>query len=713
MADVAKNEQVDTTGEPTLVKEVKALKISKCPEEKKQWPEFIQERIELFDELMAKHKAELAFKPKKPIKITLPDSKEVEGTSWETSPFSVAAGISKSLAEAVVIAKVNGELWDLDRPFEGDASLILLKFDDDEAKQVFWHSSAHILGEACERYCGGHLCYGPPIAEGFYYDMHLENQSISQTDFPKLDKIVSCAIKDKQPFERLEVTKEDLLKMFAYNKFKVRILQEKVTTPTTTVYRCGSLIDLCRGPHVRHTGKVKAMKVTKSSASYWEGNAEKENLQRVYGISFPDAKQLKEWEKFQAEAAERDHRKIGKDQNLFYFHPLSPGCAFWLPKGTLIFNKLVDLIKSEYRTRGFQEVITPNIYNAKLWEQSGHWQHYAENMFSFEVEKEQFALKPMNCPGHCLMFDSAHHTFNQLPLRFADFGVLHRNEFSGALTGLTRVRRFQQDDAHIFCRKDQIVQEIDACIQFLNRVYVDIFGFTFKLNLSTRPEKDYLGDIDTWDNAENQLREALNNSGYPWALNPGDGAFYGPKIDITIHDALRRARQCATIQLDFQLPERFNLHYYNDKGEKERPVIIHRAVLGSVERMTAILIENFAGKWPFWLSPQQVKVIIVHKNLTEYAENVRKQLFEQGFEVDFDPECPDTFNKQVRTAEVAHYNFILVIGNQEATNGTVNVRTRGGAKFGEVSVSDLIKKFQRFTANYTREAESPEEFNRE
>ncbi|CAD5234371.1 unnamed protein product [Bursaphelenchus xylophilus] len=713
MTAVAGNESVDTTGEPSLVKKVAAMKISRCPEEKKDWPPFIQERIEFFDKLMEEHKAEIAKKPRNPIKITLPDGKVVEGTSWETTPFSIASGIAKSLAEAVVIAKVNGELWDLDRPFESDATLSLLKFDDDEAKQVFWHSSAHILGEACERYCGGHLCYGPPISEGFYYDMYLENQVISQADFPKLDKVAQCAVKDKQPFERLEVKKEDLLKMFSYNKFKVRILNEKVNTPTTTVYRCGPLIDLCRGPHVRNTGKIKAMKVIKSSASYWEGNAEKEHLQRVYGISFPDAKQLKEWEKFQAEAAERDHRKIGKDQNLFYFHPMSPGCAFWLPKGTLIYNKLCDLIKGEYRKRGFQEVITPNIFNAKLWEQSGHWQHYAENMFSFEVEKEQFALKPMNCPGHCLMFDSLHHTYNQLPLRYADFGVLHRNEYSGALTGLTRVRRFQQDDAHIFCRKDQIVQEIDGCIQFLKRIYVDIFGFTFKLNLSTRPEKDYLGDLETWNNAEDQLRKALDNSGYPWVLNPGDGAFYGPKIDITIQDALRRSRQCATIQLDFQLPERFNLHYFTDKGEKERPVIIHRAVLGSVERMTAILIESFGGKWPFWLSPQQAKVITVHKNLNEYAEKVRDQLYSEGFEVDFDPECPDTFNKQVRTAELAHYNFILVIGNQEAGNGTVNVRTRGGAKHGEVAIPELIKKFHRFTRDFSRDAESAEEFNKE
>jgi len=504
---------------------------SKVAGELEQWPDFIQQRIVLFDKLMAEYKEEVAQKLRDPIKITLPDGKVVDGKAWETTPFEVAKGISKSLSKAIVISKVNNELWDLERPLESDVSLKFLKFDeDDEAKQVFWHSSAHILGEACERQCGGHLCYGPPITEGFYYDMYTDGATVSQEDLPKLKKISESIIKEKQPFERLEMKKEDLLKMFAYNKFKVRILEQKVTTPTTTVYRCGPLIDLCRGPHVPNTGVIKAMQVTKSSASYWEGNAEAETLQRVYGISFPNADQLKDWERLQEEAAQRDHRKIGRDQNLFFFNPLSPGSAFWYPNGAHIFNTLIDCIKREYRKRGFQEVITPNMYNAKLWEKSGHWQHYADNMFRFEVEKEEFALKPMNCPGHCLMFDHQPRTYNQLPIRFADFGVLHRNEASGALTGLTRVRRFQQDDAHIFCRPDQIVQEITGCLDFLQRIYVEIFDFRFKLQLSTRPEKDYLGSIETWDDAEDKLKQALDKSGHPWSLNPGDGAFYGPKV---------------------------------------------------------------------------------------------------------------------------------------------------------------------------------------
>lgn len=464
-------------------------------------------------------------------------------------------------------------------------------------------------------------------------------------------------VKEKQPFERLEMKKSDLLEMFKYNQFKVRILNEKVKTETTTVYRCGPLIDLCRGPHVRHTGKIKAMTLTKNSATYWEGNAEAESLQRIYGISFPDSKQLKEWKQFQEEAAKRDHRKLGREQDLFFFHELSPGSCFFQPKGAHIYNKLVEFIKTEYWKRGFQEVVSPNIYNSKLWQTSGHWEHYADNMFKFEVEKEMYGLKPMNCPGHCLIFDHGIRSWKELPLRMADFGVLHRNELSGALTGLTRVRRFQQDDAHIFCMPEQIKQEIEGALDFLKHVYTT-FGFTYSLKLSTRPES-FLGDIEVWNQAEKMMEESLNESGLQWKLNPGDGAFYGPKIDITLMDALRRQHQCATIQLDFQLPIRFNLSYVDDKGEKKTPVIVHRAVLGSVERMIAILLESFAGKWPFWISPRQVMVVPVAPPFNDYAISVRDQLRSIGYMVDADTDDSNTMNKKVRNGQLAQYNFIF------------------------------------------------------
>uniref|UniRef100_A0A668A0A6 threonine--tRNA ligase n=1 Tax=Myripristis murdjan TaxID=586833 RepID=A0A668A0A6_9TELE len=580
-----------------------------------QPPQYIEDRLSLYTKLKAEHDAlmaERAKKDSKPIKVTLPDGKVVEAESWKTTPYQVACGISQGLADNTVIAKVNNCVWDLDRPLEDDCSLQLLKFDDEEAQAVYWHSSAHIMGEAMELVYGGCLCYGPPIDSGFYYDMFLDNnEGVSSNDFPCLENLCKKIIKEKQPFERLEIKKETLLEMFKYNKFKCRILNEKVTTPTTTVYRCGPLIDLCRGPHVRHTGKIK----------------------------------------------------------------------------------------SEYRKRGFQEVVTPNIYNSKLWQTSGHWQHYSENMFSFEVEKETFALKPMNCPGHCLMFDHRPRSWRELPLRMADFGVLHRNELSGALTGLTRVRRFQQDDAHIFCSMDQIEGEIKGCLDFLRTVY-DVFGFTFKLNLSTRPEK-FLGDPAVWDQAEKQLENSLNEFGEKWVLNPGDGAFYGPKIDIQIKDAIGRYHQCATIQLDFQLPIRFDLTF-------KRPVIIHRAILGSVERMIAILTENYGGKWPLWLSPRQVMVVPVGPTCDDYAQKVQQEFHNNGFmtDVDVDPGC--TLNKKIRNAQLAQYNFILVVGEKEKTSDTVNVRTRDNKVHGECSVKDCIERLQQLKSCRSRNAE--EEF---
>ncbi|KAM7352721.1 threonine--tRNA ligase isoform 2-T2 [Cochliomyia hominivorax] len=668
------------------------------------WPAYIEERNALWEKCKAEYEAELAAKPRQPIKVTLPDGKVVEGTSWETTPYDIAKGISQGLADNTVISKVNGEVWDLDRVLEGDCTLHLLKFDDPEAQAVFWHSSAHVMGEAMERIYGGHLCYGPPIADGFYYDMYLEGEGISTNDYPVMESLVKQIVKEKQPFERLEMKKSDLLEMFKYNQFKCRILNEKVKTDTTTVYKCGPLIDLCRGPHVRHTGKIKAIKVTKNSSTYWEGKSDAETLQRVYGISFPDPKQLKEWERIQEEAAKRDHRKIGKEQELFFFHELSPGSCFFLPKGAHIYNTLMNFIKSEYRKRGFQEVITPNIYNSKLWMTSGHWQHYAENMFSFEVEKETYALKPMNCPGHCVMFDVRNRSWRELPLRMADFGVLHRNELSGALTGLTRVRRFQQDDAHIFCAPEQIKSEMKGCLDFLRHVYT-IFGFSFNLVLSTRPEK-YLGELEQWNAAEKALAESLDEFGMPWKENPGDGAFYGPKIDITIMDALKRAHQCATIQLDFQLPIRFNLSYVADDGEKKRPVIIHRAILGSVERMIAILTENYAGKWPFWISPRQVMVVPVGPQFDEYAKSVSDKLHAAGFMAEADTDAGDTMNKKIRNAQLAQFNFILVVGEKERSSNTVNVRTRDNKVHGEVSVDELITKLQKIRDEYITNEDS-------
>uniref|UniRef100_A0AAY4DCJ8 threonine--tRNA ligase n=2 Tax=Denticeps clupeoides TaxID=299321 RepID=A0AAY4DCJ8_9TELE len=667
------------------------------------WPAYIAERLTLYDQLKAESDALLARRAAEthPISVVLPDGRKVEAQAWVTSPYQIARGISQGLADSAVISRVSGELWDLDRPLEKDCALELLRFDDDDdAQAVYWHSSAHILGEAMERFYGGCLCYGPPIENGFYYDMFLDGQKgVSSNEFADLESICKAVVKDKQPFERLEVSKETLLQMFKYNKFKCRILNEKVTTPTTTIYRCGPLIDLCRGPHVRHTGKIKALKIYKNSSTYWEGRSDMETLQRIYGVSFPDSKLLKEWERFQEEARNRDHRKIGKEQELFFFHDLSPGSCFFLPRGAYLYNTLAEFIREEYNRRGFQEVASPNIYNSKLWETSGHWQHYSENMFSFAVEQDIFALKPMNCPGHCLMFNHRPRSWRELPLRLADFGVLHRNELSGTLTGLTRVRRFQQDDAHIFCTMEQIESEMKGCLEFLRCVY-DVFGFSFQLHLSTRPEK-FLGDVAVWDQAEKQLENSLNEFGEPWKLNPGDGAFYGPKIDIQIKDAIGRYHQCATIQLDFQLPIRFNLTFVGKDGDdKARPVIIHRAILGSVERMIAILTENYAGKCVMSRN-DRVKLL----TCASLGPQLCKQFVEAGFMADADLDSSCLLNKKIRNAQLAQYNFILVVGEKEKMTNSVNVRTRDNKVHGELTVDEVLSRLTLLKQSRCRTAE--------
>lgn len=653
-------------------------------------PGFIAERMAFFDDLKSKYEAKVASMPRVPLKVVLKDGTTKEAIAWETSPMDIAKEIAKSFSERQCISKVNGELWDLERPLEGNEGdeirIQFFDFESETGKKVFWHSSAHVLGEACECNLGAHICLGPPTDDGFFYEfacrdsMNPEStdRTVSQADFPNLESVSKNVIKEKQKFERLVMSKEDLLKMFHYSKYKTYLVQTKVPEGgSTTVYRCGSLIDLCTGPHIPHTGRIKAFKLLKNSSCYFLGENTNDSLQRVYGISFPDKKLMDAHLKFLAEASMRDHRKIGREQELFYFNEMSPGSCFWLPHGTRIYNTLVDLLRTEYRKRGYDEVITPNMYNSKLWETSGHWANYKENMFSFEVEKETFGLKPMNCPGHCLMFKSRERSYRELPWRVADFGVIHRNEFSGALSGLTRVRRFQQDDAHIFCTQDQIEHEIQNIFDFLKYVY-GVFEFDFKMELSTRPEK-YVGELETWNNAEAKLEAALRKWGGNWELNPGDGAFYGPKIDIMISDALKRWHQCATIQLDFQLPNRFELEFKTKEIEGtdnyERPVMIHRAILGSVERMTAILTEHFAGKWPFWLSPRQILVVPVGVKFQDYAQEVRDKMVEAGFYADVDL-SGNTLQKKVRNGQMLKYNFIFIVGEQEMTEKSVNIRNR-------------------------------------
>ncbi|KAK7307206.1 hypothetical protein VNO77_40063 [Canavalia gladiata] len=654
----------------------------------------IPKRIQLFEAIQTEQRTQRLSLSSDPIKVSLPDGNVKEVKKWLTTPLDVAREISKNLAANALIARVNGVLWDMTRPLEEDCQLQIFKFEDDEGRDTFWHSSAHILGQSLESEYGCKLCIGPCTTrgEGFYYDAFYGDLGLNDDHFKQIEAGALKAVAEKQPFERIEVTRDQALEMFSDNKFKVEIINDLPADKTITVYRCGPLVDLCRGPHIPNTSFVKAIACLKASSAYWRGDKDRESLQRVYGISYPDQKRLKEYLLRLEEAKKYDHRILGVKQELILHHEWSPGSWFFLPHGARIYNKLTEFIRNQYRDRGYQEVISPNVFNMDLWVQSGHAANYREDMFILEIDKQEFGLKPMNCPGHCLMFKHRVRSYRELPLRLADFGVLHRNEASGALSGLTRVRRFQQDDAHIFCRESQIKDEVRNALNFINYVY-NIFGFTYELKLSTRPEK-YLGDVTTWEKAESALKEALDDFGKPWQLNEGDGAFYGPKIDISVSDALSRKFQCATLQLDFQLPDRFKLEYSaEDEAKIERPVMIHRAILGSVERMFAILLEHYKGKWPFWLSPRQAIVCPVSEKSQSYALQVRDQIHQAGYHVDADT-TDRKIQKKVREAQLAQYNYILVVGEEEANTGQVSVRVRDKADHNVMSIENLLKYFK-------------------
>ncbi|XP_022997466.1 threonine--tRNA ligase, mitochondrial 1-like [Cucurbita maxima] len=673
---------------------------AKHPKDEAYLSTTIPKRIQLFQSIQAQLLADRRSLPSHPINITLPDGTVKEGQKWKTAPVDVAREISKSLAANALIAQVDGVLWDMSRPLENDCELKLFTFDSDEGRDTFWHSSAHILGQSLEMEYGCKLCIGPCTTrgEGFYYDGFYDDLGLNDDHFKQIESGALKAVSEKQPFERIEVTRQQALEMFSGNKFKVEIINDLPADKTITVYRCGPLVDLCRGPHIPNTSFVKAFACLKASSAYWRGSKDRESLQRVYGISYPDQKRLKEYIHLLEEAKKYDHRLLGTKQELFFCHPLSPGSWFFLPHGARIYNKLMDFMRGQYKDRGYEEVLSPNMYNMQLWETSGHAANYKENMFVFEVEKQEFGLKPMNCPGHCLMFQHRVRSYRELPLRLADFGVLHRNEASGALTGLTRVRRFQQDDAHIFCRESQIKDEVRGVLEFIKYAY-NIFGFTFELKLSTRPEK-YLGDLETWEKAEAALTEALNEFGKPWQIDEGDGAFYGPKIDISVSDALKRKFQCATLQLDFQLPARFELYYSaEDEAKRERPVMIHRAILGSVERMFAILLEHYKGKWPFWLSPRQAIVCPVSEKSQSYALKVRDLIHHAGYFVDVDV-TDRKIQKKVREAQLAQYNYILVVGEEEANTGQVSVRVRDKGDHSVMTIESLLSHFKEEVAAF-------------
>jgi threonyl-tRNA synthetase len=629
------------------------------------------------------------------IKLKFPDGSVKEFDKGVTGD-EIVLGISEGLARKTVCYSLNDELKDLYSPILVSGDIKFLTFDDSLGRDVFWHSSAHLMAQAILRvFPESKLTIGPVVDTGFYYDV--DHPPFKQEDIDKIELEMKKIVKENLPIRRQELSSAEAKELFKDNKYKLELIEgigdvgrEESYGDKLTVYVQGEFSDLCRGPHLPRTGLIKAFKITKIAGAYWRADSKNKQLQRLYGISFPDKKDLKEYLDMLEEAERRDHRKLGRELGLYFFHEVSPGSAFFHPKGTIIYNELLSFLREEYKKRKYFEVITPLLYDKSLWELSGHWEHYKENMFILNIDNREFSLKPMNCPSHVLIFKNATKSYRDLPFKIADFAPLHRNELRGVLGGLTRVRRFSQDDAHIFCTQDQLQDEIVKLLDFVEFIYKKVFKFNYSINLSTRPEKA-MGDVDLWNKAEDALKLALSKKGMVYTLKEGEGAFYGPKIDFDIKDAIGRDWQCATIQLDFQMPERFNATFEGEDGSKHFPIMIHRAILGSLERFIGVLVEHFAGKLPLWLSPIQVKILTVTDKHNVYAERVLEDLENKGIRAEIDFKS-DTMGKKIRNAQLEKINYILVLGDKESENGTVNVRTRDGVVHGELKLESFISK---------------------
>jgi len=631
----------------------------------------------------------------KKLNLKFPDG-SIKQFAPQTTGYEVAMSIAEGLARNATGIMLNGTAHDLNRPIEKDSEIKILTFKDEKGKEIFRHSSAHLMAQAVKRtFPEAKLTIGPVVEEGFYYD--IDHPPFKQEDLAKIEGEMKKIVKENLEIKREEMSTKDALKIFKDNSYKTEIIKnieefgegKTEKSDIVSLYSQGEFKDLCRGPHLPRTGMIKAFKITKVAGAYWRGDAKNKQLQRLYAISFPDKKELKEYLAMLEEAEKRDHRKLGRELNLFTFNELSPGSPFFFPKGTIIYSELQKFIRSEYVKRGYQEVITPLLYDKALWETSGHWEHYKDDMFILNVDGREFSMKPMNCPSHVLMYKVSTKSYRDLPWRVADFAPLHRNELKGVLGGLTRVRKFSQDDAHIFCTEEQMEQEIFDLLDFIDYVYKQVFKMDYELGLSTKPEKA-MGSQEIWDNAENALMTAMNKKKVPFVINKGDGAFYGPKIDILIKDALNRPWQTATIQLDFQMPGRFNATYEGADGAKHTPIMIHRAILGSLERFIGIITEHFAGKFPLWLSPVQVKILTIANRHEIFADRVAEVLKENGIRAEKDY-ASETMNKKIRNAQLEKVNYIIVIGDKEADEKSVNVRTRDGVVQGMMKL-DAFKE---------------------
>ncbi len=587
----------------------------------------------------------------------------------------------------VFVARINNELKDLRTELKDGDVVELLGFDDPEAKKVFWHSTSHLLAQALvSLFPSAKPTIGPAIDEGFYYDFDV--QPLTPDDLEKIEEKMKELASQKLDIIRQEVSKEEARKIFKDNPYKLELLDE-FEGDKVSIYKQGDFVDLCRGPHVPNTSLLKNVKLLKVSGAYWRGDSRNKQLQRVYGISFPTKEELKEYLRIREEAEKRDHRKIGKQLDLFSFHEEGPGFPFIHPKGMIILNELIDYWREVHRKEGYLEVRTPIILSKELWVRSGHWDHYKNNMYFTKIDNRDFAIKPMNCPGGILIYKSRVRSYKEFPLKIGEFGLVHRHELSGVLSGLFRVRAFTQDDAHIFVEESQIEEAIIDVIKLVDTMYKK-FGFEYHVELSTRPE-DYMGSLELWNKAEDALKKALEKAGLDYKINEGDGAFYGPKIDFHIKDCIGRTWQCATVQLDFQMPERFDLTYEGKDGKKHRPVMIHRVVYGSLERFMGILIEHFAGKFPLWLAPVQAIIMTVADRHVDYAKKLRDEMFNANIRVELDDRA-ESIPKKVRDAQTQKIPIMITIGDKELDNKTIAVRTLDGkVRFG-VDPKELINK---------------------
>jgi len=619
--------------------------------------------------------------------IKLKDGSQREYSEGSTL-LQIAEDISKKMAKNAVIARFNGQLTDLNTEITEDGTLELLNFDDEEARKVYRHSSAHVMAQAVRRlWPNTQLAIGPAIEKGFYYDFESDH-IFTPDDYKAIEEEMANIIKADYPIIRRELDRDEAVKFFKEKneKYKIELIEDLPEDVVISIYQQGEFVDLCAGPHVPSTGRLKAIKLMSLAGAYWRGSEKNQMLQRLYATSFPKKSMLDDYLYKMEEAKKRDHRKLGKELGLFVILEEGPGFPFFMPKGMILRNELEKYWRDLHEEAGYQEVRTPIILNRELWERSGHWDHYKDNMYFTEIDEEDYAIKPMNCPGGILLYKQDLHSYRELPMRVGEMGLVHRHELSGALHGLMRVRAFTQDDAHIYMLPHQIIEEIKGVINLAVIIYKQ-FGFKFFVELSTRPE-NAMGSIEDWDMATNALRQALEEIGMEYRVNEGDGAFYGPKIDFHLQDSLDRTWQCGTIQLDFQMPEKFDLTYVGEDGEKHRPVMIHRTIYGSMERFIGILTEHFAGAFPAWLAPIQVRVLPITDRHHDYARQVVEELKVEGFRAEADLRSEKTGYK-IREGQMQKIPYLLVVGDKEVEAGTVSVRHRQEGDLGPKAIADF------------------------